>query len=59
MAAIADSEPRPADTVDTAMLDDQDEDVRIAVRALGDMRNGSGSGGSGTDSRTLFSQSRS
>ena len=31
------------------MLDDQDEDVRIAVRALGDMRSGAGSGG--TDSR--------
>ncbi len=30
------------------MLEDQDEDVRIAVRALGDMRNGSGNGGSAT-----------
>lgn len=32
----------------SAMLEDQDEDVRIAVRALGDMRNGSGNGGSAT-----------
>ncbi|KAF9049206.1 hypothetical protein BDZ89DRAFT_705506 [Hymenopellis radicata] len=34
------------------MLDDQDEDVRIAVRALGDMRNGGGSGGSATPTPT-------